>query len=123
MTGYTDAAFTAFAGLDPIGNERGTEHLDQREIAADTVTTDIARIVAMPRPDGIGASTTRRVRHPGAEHASRSRIGVLGIALSAAVAGAATLLWVSPSAGAPSRQANTPLIGVEHVAATTLPLR
>lgn len=120
---YTDAAFTTFAGLDPAGNERGPHHLDQRRMAADAVPTDIARIVAMPRRSGVSAGTTRQGRQAGAGQAGRSRGGVLGLALSAAVAVAATLLWVSPSAGAPSRQANTPPIGVEHAVAGTLPLR
>jgi hypothetical protein len=125
MTRRSDATFAVFAGLDPIGYERGTECLGRRAIAAEsTVTADIARIVAVPRPDRIGERTTGRRRQPsGTEQTSRSRTGVLGLALSAAVAVAATLLWVSPSAGAPSHQANMPSRGVHHVAAPILPLR
>jgi hypothetical protein len=116
---HADAAFSALIGLDPIAGVQRTERLDPLN-AADNAHEDlcVARIVAVPRPN------RSKIRHApregqgsGGSHRGRSPCGVLGLAISAAVAVAATLLWVSPSAGAPSRQAVTIPAHAERVPA------
>jgi hypothetical protein len=90
---HRDTAFVALSQLDPA----------LRAAAGETeVEARIAAIVALPR---LNESRTRH--RPGTSpglvalprHVPRSRI--LGLAASAAIAVAAALLWVSPSAGAP----------------------
>jgi hypothetical protein len=104
---YADAAFSAFAELDPIARARRAERLEPLPNPADTATdVCVARIVAVPRTDRSSQCSPpewRRNAEPSGR--GRSRCGVLGLALSAAIAVATTLLWVSPSAGAPSWQA------------------
>jgi len=105
----TEAAFSALVGLDPLGSVPGAEQAASR---ADPIGNDteacIARIVATPRP---GATTERPARRAplwtGATHRRRTRYGAIGLVASAAIAVITTLLWASPSAGAPPDQAIT----------------
>jgi len=107
VTRYNDAVYSAFAGLDPSVNEQRTESINQLRDSAETSTElCIARIVAVPRRDPKSDRHPRREARRSVPHRRRhSRCGVLGLAVSVALAVAATLLWVSPSAGAPSPHA------------------
>ena len=53
------------------------------------------------------AATQRAPQWAGASHGRRSRYGAIGLVASAAIAVMASLLWASPSAGAPPDQAIT----------------
>lgn len=109
MTRQVDVAFSALVALDPIRHAQGTDGPDPLTVSPDALTdAHIARILAMPRRDHSGECRAREQRgRSGTPRRSRSRCGVLGLVVSAAAAIAATLLWVTPSAGAPSRQAIT----------------
>jgi anti-sigma-K factor RskA len=114
VTRYNDAVFSAFAGLDPSVNELRTDNIDQlRDSAEPNTELCIAHIVAVPRRDPKSDRHPRREARRSVPHGRRhSRCGVLGVAVSAALAVAATLLWVSPSAGAPSPHAISASVNV-----------
>jgi hypothetical protein len=108
VTGRAETAFGALAQMNPVAPGRA-ESVD--------VDGQVARIVATPRP-------TRRVddrgRHRRVDRScaqGRPRYGALGLAASALLAVVASLLWVSPSAGAPSGRAadGSPHAGPVHV--------
>jgi hypothetical protein len=104
-----DAAFSALAELDPIAAAQRTERVDPLT-HSDDLRADrcVARIVAVPRPNPQRIDhVSTDLRRSGGSLRGRSPCSVIGLAISAAVAVAATLLWVSPSAGAPSQQAAT----------------
>jgi hypothetical protein len=93
VTQHEETAFRTLARLDPS---------PCHDVGATEVDRQIGRILADTRaglfPDaGVGA------RPAGATPArGRPRYGAVGLVASAALALGATLLWVSPSAGAPA---------------------
>jgi len=105
----TEAAFSALVGLDPLGSAPGTEQVASR---ADPIGSDteacIARIVATPGPRATTERPARRApQWTAATRRRRTRYGAIGLVASAAIAVITTLLWASPSAGAPPDQAIT----------------
>ena len=107
MSARTESAFSALIGLDPLGGVSPGN-------PADPIDTDIeariARIVATPRLPGAMTEppAARRAPQPTRTvHRRRARYGAIGLVASAAVAVITTLLWASPSAGAPPDQAIT----------------
>ena len=124
MSARTDAAFSALMGLDPLRGVPGAGQAASR--TADLTDTDtdtdteacIARIVATPRLPGAMTEppAARRAPQPTRTvHRRRARYGAIGLITSAAVAAITTLLWASPSAGAPPDQALTVPAQVGHV--------
>jgi hypothetical protein len=123
MSARTEAAFSALVGLDPLGGGPASGQARARTDPAHPIGTDteacIARIMATPRP---GAMTEPPARPApswtGAAHRRRTRYGAIGLVASAAIAVITTLLWASPSAGAPPDQAvNVPAqVGQAHSA-------
>lgn len=116
MSARTQAAFSALVELDPLGGGPGANQAASR--TADLTDTDtdtdteacIARIVATPRLPGAMTEppAARRAPQPTRTvHRRRARYGAIGLVASAAVAVITTLLWASPSAGAPPDQAIT----------------
>ena len=114
MSARTQAAFSALVELDPLGSGSGAMQAASR--TADYTDTDtdteacIARIVATPRLPGAMTEppAARRAPQPTRTvHRRRARYGAIGLVASAAVAVITTLLWASPSAGAPPDQAIT----------------
>jgi hypothetical protein len=114
VSARTEAAFAALVGLDPLGGGRGAEQAAWRAEPADHIDTDaeacIARIIATPRPGAVAEPAARRAP-PWARAAPRrrTRYGAIGLVASAAIAVVTTMLWASPSAGAPpDRAVNVP---------------
>lgn len=110
MRNHTDAAFSALVGLDPLGGPRARPARPEqpalrRDPAEGSTDACIARIVATPRPGATARHTGRTRQWAVSPHGRRSRYGALGLAASAAIAVITTLLWASPSAGAPPDQA------------------
>ena len=107
MNGRTEAAFSVLVGLDPL---RGVAAREQATTPADSLDADtearLTRIIATPRPGAMAAAAPRRApKWNGATQQGRTRYGAIGLVASAAVAVVTTLLWASPSAGAPPDQA------------------
>ena len=114
MSARTQAAFSALVELDPLGGGPGANQAASR--TADLTDTDtdtdteacIARIVATPRHGTMTNPPARRApQWTGAAPRRRVRYGAIGLVASAAIAVITTLLWASPSAGAPPDQAIT----------------
>lgn len=116
MSARTEAAFAALVGLNPLGGGPGPEQsawrADQADPAdpVDDIHTDaeacIARIIATPRPGAMAKPSARRApQWARAAQQRRTRYGAVGLVSSAAIALVTTLLWASPSAGAPPDQA------------------
>jgi hypothetical protein len=97
-------ALSALTRLDPL-RSAGPEHRTPDHNAA-AIDLQIARILAVPRHDGHADRTKPDVVWLNASHHHRPRYGALGLVTSAALAMIATLLWVSPSAGAPTARAS-----------------
>ena len=99
MTRLSAAAFSALASLDPA--RACPQGPAPRDLEA-----RIAQIVALPRqaPPAVVRPTVAPQRVQPASR-PRARYGSLAILASAALAVLATLLWVSPSAGAPTDHA------------------
>jgi hypothetical protein len=107
---HTEAAFSALVGLDPLAGARARPpRPGQPALRGDPADTStdayIARIIATPRPGATARPAGRTREWAVAPQGRRSRYGALGLAASAAVAVVTTLLWASPSAGAPPDQA------------------
>ena len=119
MNGRTEAAFSVLVGLDPL---RGVAAREQATSPADPLDADTeARLDAhhrhaTPRSDGRRRPARRAPKWTGAAQRRRTRYGAIGLVASAAVAVITTLLWASPSAGAPPDQAiNVPTqVGQVH---------
>jgi hypothetical protein len=114
MSRSTNAAFSALRDLDPVAPTPGV--VPWRTSAEASVEMQIARILASP--DGhLPADHTRGVRR-WTDLPPRSRYGTLGLVASASLAVIATLVWVSPSAGAPLHNADRALgqVGVPAAA-------
>jgi hypothetical protein len=109
VSARTEAAFSALAGLDPLRGVTGRGRPPSLDEPADARTEAcIARIIATSRPGAITAGPTPRAPQWSlASHGRRSRYGAIGLVASAAIAVIASLLWASPSAGAPPDQAIT----------------
>lgn len=109
MSARTEAAFSALAGLDPLRGVAGPGRPPSSAEPADARTEAcIARIIATPRPGTMTAEPTQRApQWTRTSHGRRSRYGAIGLVASAAIAVLASLLWASPSAGAPPDQAIT----------------
>jgi hypothetical protein len=107
----TEAAFSALSGLDPLGGLPGAQQAASRARPADPVGHDtearIARIIATPRSGTRESPARRTPQWTGTAHRRRARYGAIGLLASAAIAVLTTLLWASPSAGAPPDQAIT----------------
>ena len=108
MSARTEAAFSVLKGLDPVqgepvpaGDRRARPASPASEIDADAC---VARIIATPRRDAPAAAWSAP-RWTGAAQQRRTRYGAIGLVASAAIAVITTLLWASPSAGAPPDQA------------------
>jgi hypothetical protein len=107
---HTEAAFSALVGLDPLAGARARPSrpgppASRRDPADMSTDASIARIIATPRPGATARHAGRTRGWAVAPQGRRSRYGALGLAASAAVAVVTTLLWASPSAGAPPDQA------------------
>ena len=118
MSGRTEAAFSVLVELDPL---RGVPAREQVTSRADLIDGDaevcLTRIIATPRAGAMAPPPARRApQWTGAARRRRTRYGAIGLAASAAVAVVTTLLWASPSAGAPPDQAiNVPAsVGQVH---------
>jgi hypothetical protein len=120
VSGHTEAAFSVLVELDPLRSVRFREQVPSR---ADLIDADaevcLTRIIATPRPGAMAAAAAPAGREPQWTRAARrrrTRYGAIGLAASAAVAVITTLLWASPSAGAPPDQAiNVPTsVGQVH---------
>jgi ferric-dicitrate binding protein FerR (iron transport regulator) len=112
VSAHTEAAFTALIGLDPLGGVPGAEQAASRVHPADPIGADteacIARIIATPRPGALTEPPARRApQWTKTAQRRRARYGAIGLVASAAIAVITTLLWASPSAGAPPDQAIT----------------
>lgn len=106
MSKYTEAAFSALVGLDPLGwAPRPGQPALRRDPADRSTDAFLARIIATPRPRATAPPARRTRQWAVAPQGRRSRYGALGLAASAAIAVITTLLWASPSAGAPPDQA------------------
>jgi hypothetical protein len=115
----TEAAFSALVGLDPLRGVTGAEQATSRAYRADPTGTDteacIARIMATSRTGAPTEPPDRRVpQWTATAHRRRARYGAIGLVASAAIAAITTLLWASPSAGAPPDQALTVPAQVAH---------
>jgi hypothetical protein len=95
VTQYEETAFRTLARLDPS---------PRREIAATEVDRQIDLILANARAAGILDAGVGARPDRAAPLRGHHRYGAVGLIASAALALVATLLWVSPSAGAPSAQ-------------------
>jgi ferric-dicitrate binding protein FerR (iron transport regulator) len=119
VSARTEAAFTALMGLDPLRGMPGAEQAASRAPQADPARTDtearIARIIATPRPGTMTEPAPRPPHWTATAHRRRARYGAIGLVASAAIAAITTLLWASPSAGAPPDQALTVPAQVAHV--------
>jgi hypothetical protein len=93
MTPYEEMAFRTLARLDPS---------PRHEMEATEVDRQIRLILAQPRAPGIVDAAVGACPDRAAPVRGRRRYGAFGLVASAALAVVATLLWVSPSAGAPS---------------------
>jgi len=109
----TEAAFSVLMGLDPVrvgpvpaGDGQAQPACSAGEIDADTEAC-IARIIATSRRGAPAAPARPGSRWTGAAQLRRTRYGAIGLVASAAIAVITTLLWASPSAGAPPDQAIT----------------
>jgi hypothetical protein len=119
VSGHTEAAFSVLVELDPL---RGVPARKQVPSRADLIDADaevcLTRIIATPRPGAMAAAAAagRAPQWTRAARRRRTRYGAIGLAASAAVAVITTLLWASPSAGAPPDQAiNVPTsVGQVH---------
>jgi hypothetical protein len=108
VTARTEAAFSALAGLDPLRGVAGQGRPSLDEPGDARTEACIARIVATSRPGAMTPGPTPRApQWSGVSHGRRSRYGAIGLVASAAIAVMASLLWASPSAGAPPDQAIT----------------
>lgn len=112
MSARTEAAFSALIGLDPLEGLSGAEQAASSAHPADPVGPDaeacIARIIATPRPGAMTEPPARRApQWTETAHRRRARYGAIGLVASAAIAVITTLLWASPSAGAPPDQSIT----------------
>ena len=119
MRAHTEAAFSALMGLDPLRGVPGAEHAASPARHADPTGTDteacIARIIATPRTGALTEPPAQRVPpRTATAHRRRARHGGIGLVASAAIAAITTLLWASPSAGAPPDQALTAPAQVAH---------
>jgi hypothetical protein len=127
VSARTEAAFSALIGLDPLRGMPGAEPAVSPASVADPTGTDtdtdtevcVARIIATPRPRPRPNASTepparRAPQWTGRAHRRRARYGAIGLVASAAVAAITTLLWASPSAGAPPDQALTVPAHVAH---------
>ena len=113
MSRSAKAAFSALRDLDPVAPTAGARA--RRRPADADVETEIARILAWP-----GCQSSRGATHnvgKWADLPSRSRYGILGLVASAALTVIATLVWVSPSAGAPLHNAE-PALGQVRISAS-----
>jgi hypothetical protein len=93
VTRYEETAFRTLARLDPS---------PRPEMEETVVDRQIGRILADPRAGLIAAAGVGARPARAAPARRRPRYGAFGLVASAALAVAATLLWVSPSAGAPA---------------------
>jgi hypothetical protein len=112
VSARTEAAFAALIGLDPFGGEPWAEQAASSAHPADPIGPDtdtyIARIIATPRPGAMVEQPARRTpQWTGTPPRRRARYGAIGLVASGAIAAITTLLWASPSAGAPPDQAIT----------------
>jgi ferric-dicitrate binding protein FerR (iron transport regulator) len=114
VSARTEAAFSALIRLDPAGGVPGAEQAASRAHPADPMGNDteacIARIITTPRSGAMTEPPARRAPQwtgTATAHRRRARYGAIGLVASAAVAVITTLLWASPSAGAPRDQAIT----------------
>jgi hypothetical protein len=125
VSARTEAAFSALIGLDPLRGMPGAEPAVSPASVADPTGTGtdtevrIARIIATPRPTPTPSASTepparRAPQWTTTAHRRRARYGAIGLVASAAVAAITTLLWASPSAGAPPDQALTVPAHVAH---------
>jgi negative regulator of sigma E activity len=113
MSRSTNTAFSALRDLDPVAPTPGAVPCGASVEAS--VEMQIARILASP--DGQPpADNTQGVRK-WTDLPPRSRYGTLGLVASAALAVIATLVWVSPSAGAPLHNAD-PASGQVRISAS-----
>ena len=123
MTRSSKAAFSALAGLDPLERVPRTGRLASlRGPAMTSSDMLIARIIAVPRQGQGQISDNHAGSAPlqtGPPYRDRSRYGARGLVASAAIAVIATLLWVSPSAGAPSDQAVDTYARVDQMHSST----
>jgi hypothetical protein len=112
VSAHTEAAFSALVRLDPLGGVPGAERAASRAHPADPMGNDteacIALIIATPRSGAVTEPSARSAPPwTGMAHRRRARYGAIGLVASAAIAVITTLLWASPSAGAPPDQAIT----------------
>jgi hypothetical protein len=112
VSARTEAAFSSLIRLDPVGGGPGGERAASRAHPADPMGNDtearIARIIATPRSGAVTEQPARRAPHwTGTARRRRARYEAIGLVASAAIAVITTLLWASPSAGAPPDQAIT----------------
>jgi hypothetical protein len=111
VSARTGAAFSALVGLDPLGDVPGAERASRAHLVepmGNDTEACIARIIATPRSRARTEPLVRRApQWAGTAHRRRARCGAIGLVASAAVAVITTLLWASPSAGAPPDQAIT----------------
>jgi hypothetical protein len=120
MNRPTEVAFSALRGLDPIAGQLVAMVHDESSEAE--VKRQIAQILTLPRTGQTGPIETNAEGKWTAvhRHRSRPRFGTIGIVASAALAVIATLVWVSPSAGAPIRNADgAPPVSHGHASAPT----
>jgi hypothetical protein len=107
VNGRTEAAFSVLVGLDPL---RGVAAREQPTSPADPLDPEavarLTRIIATPCPGATAAPPVRWVpKWKWEARRRRTRYGAIGLVASAALAVITTLLWASPSAGAPPDQA------------------
>jgi hypothetical protein len=114
MSRSTEAAFSALKGLDPA--EGATWLVRYHDPSEAAVEIEIERILALPRVTPAETSDSGHGR-AWTELRHRPRYGRLGLIASAAIAVVATVVWVSPSAGAPlhSAEGGTPTVSPAHV--------
>jgi len=111
MSRSTNAAFSALRDLDPVTPAPGA--VPCRASAEARVEMQIARILASPDAQPSADDTQRKWT----DLPPHSRYGTLGLVASAALAVITTLVWVSPSAGAPLRNAD-PASGQVRISAS-----
>jgi hypothetical protein len=102
----TRTAISALTRLDPLRSADPGYGAPIHDPAEAIIELQIARILAMPRGDARIERRTFGLRMQTAAHRNRPRYGAVGLVASAAIAVIATVLWVSPSAGAPTTQAS-----------------